>query len=149
MFSAKPSDSDGRLCRPRYTMPMTRRLLTLALFLAAAACAQNRVYELRTYTCNEGKLPDLLKRFREHTIEIFNRHGIQSVGYWIPQDDRSKTTLIYLISHASREQATKNWADFGADPEWKKVNADSNANGRIVAKVESVFLDPTDFSKLK
>jgi len=128
---------------------MTRRLLTLALFFAAFACAQSRVYELRTYTCNEGKLPDLMTRFRDHTIRIFQKHGMESVGYWIPQDDRSKNTLIYIISHASREAATQNWKDFGADPEWQKVNAESNANGRIVAKVESVFLTPTDFSKLK
>jgi hypothetical protein len=131
---------------------MTRRLLTLALFVAAAAFPQTqsgRVYELRTYTCFEGKLPDLLKRFREHTIDIFNRHHMESVGYWIPQDERSKTTLIYILAHPSREEAKKNWAEFGADPEWKKVNADSNANGRIVQKTESVFMDPTDFSKLK
>jgi NIPSNAP protein len=129
---------------------MTKRLLALAFLFTAFAFAQNRVFELRTYTCNEGKLPDLLKRFREHTIEIFNRHGMESVGYWIPQDpEKSKTTLIYIISHASREAATKNWKDFGDDPEWKKVNAESNANGRIVAKIDSVFMDPADFSKLK
>src|SRR5215471_19598640 len=107
---------------------MTRRLLTVALFLAASAFAQNRVFELRTYTCNEGKLPDLLKRFREHTIEIFNRHGMESIGYWVPQDgERSKNTLIYIVAHPSREEATKNWADFAADPEWKKVAAESEA----------------------
>jgi hypothetical protein len=128
---------------------MTRRLLTLAVFFAAFACAQGRVYELRTYTCAEGKLPDLLARFRDHTIGIFQKHGMESIGYWIPQDDRSKNTLIYIISHASREAATQNWKDFGADPEWQKVNAASNANGRIVLKVDSVFLTPTEFSKLK
>jgi hypothetical protein len=129
---------------------MMKRLLTLAILCAGFAFAQNRVFELRTYTCNEGKLPDLLKRFREHTIEIFNRHGMESIGYWVPQDpEKSKTTLIYIIAHSSREAATKNWQDFGNDPEWKKVNAESNANGRIVAKVESVFMDPADFSKLK
>jgi len=129
---------------------MTRRLLALAFLLTASVFAQNRVYELRTYTCADGKLEDLKKRFREHTIEIFNRHGMESVGYWVPQDgERSKNTLIYIISHASREAATKNWQDFSNDPEWKKVNAESNANGRIVIKVESVFMDPTDFSKLK
>src|SRR5437667_8394435 len=97
---------------------------------ATHAQTAERVFELRTYTCNEGKLPDLLKRFREHTVEIFKRHGMESIGYWIPQDpEKSKTTLIYIISHSSREAATKNWADFGADPEWKKVNADSNASG--------------------
>jgi len=129
---------------------MTRRLAVLSLFFAASVFAQNRVYELRTYTCFEGKLPDLLKRFREHTITIFNRHGMESIGYWIPQDpEKSKTTLIYILAHPSREAATKNWTDFRNDPEWKKVSADSEANGKIVQKVDSVFLDPTDFSRLK
>jgi len=130
---------------------MTRRLLTAVLLLAAAAFPQapTRVYEMRTYTCFEGKLPDLLKRFREHTIEIFNRHHMESVGYWIPQDDRSKTTLIYILAHPSREAARSNWREFSNDPEWKKVSADSEANGKIVQHVDSVFMDPTDFSKLK
>jgi hypothetical protein len=129
---------------------MTRRLLALLFLLTAAAFAQNRVYEMRTYICNEGKLEDLKKRFRDHTIEIFKRHGMESVGYWVPQDGPdSKTTLIYIISHASRQQAAANWKEFSADPEWKKVAAESEANGKIVAKVISVFMDPTDFSQLK
>ena len=128
---------------------MTRKLLLCALLCAGFAFAQNRVYELRTYTCNEGKLDALKARFRDHTIEIFKRHGIESIGYWVPQDERSKNTLIYIVSHPSVEAAKKNWADFGADPEWQKVNRESNANGRIVQKVESVFMDPTDFSQLK
>ena len=134
-----------------YTSGMTRRLLTAALVLATSVLAQapTRVYEMRTYTCFEGKLPDLLKRFREHTIEIFNRHHMESVGYWIPQDDRQKTTLIYILAHPSREAARQNWREFSADPEWKKVSADSEANGKIVQHVDSVFMDPTDFSKLK
>src|ERR1035438_5540795 len=133
-----------------YTIPMTRKFLQLSLLMACLAFGQSRVFELRTYTCNEGKLEALKARFRDHTIEIFKRHGIESIGYWIPQDgERSKTTLIYIIAHTSREQATKNWREFGADPEWKKVSADSEANGKIVAKVESVFMDPADFSQLK
>ena len=85
--------------------------LTGVFLLTAAAFAQNKVYELRTYTCPEGKLPDLLKRFRDHTIEIFNRHGMESIGYWVPVDaEKSKTTLVYIISHASLEQAKKTWA---------------------------------------
>ncbi len=129
---------------------MTRKLLWLALLLAGTACAQNRVFELRTYTCNEGKLETLKTRFRDHTIEIFKRHGMESIGYWIPQDERSKTTLIYIIAHKSREQATQNWKEFQADPEWKKVAADSEKNGKILAKPpESVFMDPADFSMIK
>ncbi len=127
------------------------RLLGLFLLLAGFASAQNRVYELRTYTCNEGKLEALKARFRDHTIEIFQRHGIESVGYWVPQDpEKSKTTLMYIVVHPSREAAKKNWAEFVADPEWRKVAADSEKDGKILAKPpESVFMDPTDFSKLK
>jgi hypothetical protein len=114
------------------------------------AFAENRVYELRTYTCYEGKLEALKTRFRDHTIRIFKKHGMESIGYWVPEDpEKSKTTLIYIIAHSSREQATKNWNDFRNDPEWKKVAADSEANGKIVLKVESVYMDPTDFSQLK
>jgi hypothetical protein len=126
---------------------MTRKLLLCALLFAGFAFGQNRVYELRTYTCNEGKLEALKTRFRDHTIEIFKKHGIESVGYWVPQD--IPNTLIYIVSHSSVEAAKKNWADFGADPEWQKVNKESNANGRIVQKVESHFMDPTDFSQIK
>src|SRR5215470_12382538 len=111
---------------------MIQKLLLLSLLCAAFAAAQNRVFELRTYTCNEGKLEALKTRFRDHTIEIFKRHGMESIGYWIPQDgEKSKTTLIYIIAHSSREQAAKNWKEFGADPEWKKVAAESEANGKI------------------
>ena len=124
--------------------------MALMVLSCAFAMAENRVYELRTYTCFEGKLETLKTRFRDHTIRIFKRHGMESVGYWVPQDpEKSKTTLIYVISHASRDQATKNWDDFRNDPEWKKVAADSEANGKIVQKVDSVFMDPTDFSMLK
>ena len=130
---------------------MIRKLVLLSLMTAGFALAQNRVFELRTYTCNEGKLETLKARFRDHTIEIFKRHGMESIGYWIPQDgERSKTTLIYIIAHTSREQAAKNWKEFGADPEWKKVAAESEANGKILSKPpESVFMDPADFSQIK
>jgi len=129
---------------------MARKLLLCALLFAGFAFAQNRVYELRTYTCFEGKLEALKARFRDHTITIFNRYGMESIGYWIPSDpEKSKTTLIYILAHPSRDAATKNWAAFRDDPEWKKVSADSEANGKIVQKVESVFIDPADFSKLK
>jgi hypothetical protein len=127
-----------------------RKLLLLLLLSAGFMAAQDRVYELRTYTCHEGKLDALKARFRDHTIAIFKRHNMESVGYWVPQDpERSKNTLIYIISHASREAATKNWADFNADPEWQKVRKESEAAGPIVVKTESVFMTPTDFSQLK
>ena len=116
----------------------------------AHAQSDRRVFELRTYTAPEGKLPELQARFRNHTMRIFNKHNMTSVGYWVPQDaPNSQNTLIYILSHPSREAAKKNWADFQADPEWQKVSAESQVNGRIVSKVESVFMEATDYSPIK
>src|ERR1700704_7081525 len=106
-----------------------------------------RVYELRTYTPAEGKLQDLHKRFRNHTLRIFKKHGMENVIYLSPQDAPLKdSTLIYIISHANRDQAKKNWTEFGADPEWQKVAAESGI-GRV--KIDSVYADPTDYSPMK
>ena len=117
---------------------------------AVQAQADHRVFELRKYTAPEGKLPELEARFRNHTIRIFNNHHMTSIGYWVPQDaPESQNTLIYLLAHPSREAAKKNWAEFQADPEWQKVSTESQVNGRIVTKVESTFMDPTDFSQIK
>ncbi len=118
----------------------------------SVALAQNagKVYEMRTYTAPDGKLPLLQARFRDHTMRIFNKHNMKSVGYWVPQDAPAKdNTLIYIISHDSREAAKKSWADFQADPEWKKVSAESQVDGRIVSAVVSVFMDATDYSPIK
>lgn len=116
----------------------------------AHAQGDKRVFELRTYTAPEGKLGELQARFRNHTVRIFNKHAMTSVGYFVPQDaPNSQNTLIYILAHPSREAAKKNWADFQADPEWVKVQAESQVNGRIVSKVDSVFMDPLDFSAIK
>ena len=116
----------------------------------AQAQVANRVFELRTYTAPAGKLPDLNARFRNHTMRIFQKHGMSSVGYWVPQDAPLKdNTLIYILSHESREAAAKSWAAFRADPDWVKAKAESEKDGPLTTKVESVFADPTDFSALK
>ena len=115
-----------------------------------AAQSSGRVFELRTYTAPEGKLGELHKRFRDHTIRIFEKHGMTSIGYWSPQDaPLSQNTLVYVIAHPSREAAKKGWDAFRNDPEWKKVASESQVNGPIISKVESVFLDPTDYSPIK
>jgi NIPSNAP len=109
-----------------------------------------RVYELRTYTAPDGKLEELHARFRNHTTRIFQKHGMSNVAYFRPQDAPLKdNTMIYLIAHQSREAAKQNWSAFGKDPEWQKVAQESQVNGKIVAKVESVFLDATDYSPMK
>lgn len=122
-------------------------LLSTVLSSVTQAQSKGRVFELRTYTTNEGKLDALQARFRDHTTRIFKKHGITNVGYWVPQE--KPNTLIYIVSHPSREAAKQNWDAFRADPEWQKVAKESEANGKIVAKVDSVFMDATDYSPLK
>ena len=120
--------------------------------LAAADPQENKasstvVYELRIYHTFEGKLDDLLTRFREHTMKLFEKHGIKNIAYWTPTDDPLKgKTLVYIISHPSREAATANWKAFQDDPEWQAVRNSSEANGKIVEKVDSTFMTMTDFS---
>ena len=117
---------------------------------AHALATEGRVFELRTYTTPPGQLPALHRRFREHTMELFTRHGMTNVVYWTPADSaRRENTLVYLLAYPSRQAARDSWAAFTADPEWQRVRAESEANGKIVEKVESVFLDPTDFSPMK
>jgi hypothetical protein len=105
------------------------------------------VYELRVYHAAPGKLADLLTRFREHTVKLFDRHGMKSVAYWTPLDEPDRSnTLIYILKHSSRDAATANWKAFQDDPEWKTVHEKSEANGKLVDKVDSTFMAMTDFS---
>jgi len=105
------------------------------------------VYELRVYHTYEGKLEDLLRRFREHTTKLFEKHGIKNVAYWVPVDEPLKgKTLIYILAHPSREAATANWQAFRDDPEWVRVRDKSEENGKLVEKVDSTFMVLTDFS---
>src|SRR5579863_1958149 len=108
----------------------------------------SRVYELRTYHAYPGKLEDLHKRFREHTLEIFARHNMKVVGFWGPTDQKegSENTLIYILEFPSREAATASWKAFRDDPEWQRVSKASEANGKLVEKVDSVFMKPTDYA---
>lgn len=132
-------------------MKSSSRLLALALLCALGStisALHAEVYELRTYVTHEGKLPDLEARFRNHTIRIFEKHGMMSEGYWVPTDgEAAKNTLIYVLRHESREAARASWKAFGADPEWKKVAAESEKNGKILAqRPESVFMTRADYS---
>jgi hypothetical protein len=141
---------------------MKRRTLLQAIPAAAALLSTSKwaasqdvdkslgstgVYELRVYHAAPGKLPDLLTRFRDHTVKIFEQHGMTSVAYWTPLDEPEKSsTLIYILRHPSREAATANWQSFRDDPNWKSVQAKSEANGKLVEKVDSTFMALTDFS---
>ena len=109
-----------------------------------------RVFELRTYTTAPGKLDDLHKRFADHTMKIFARHGMKNVVYWTPDDPKLKTnTLVYVLAHKNRKAAAKSWDAFRKDPQWKKAFAESRKSGPIVTRVVSRFLNPTDYSPFK
>src|SRR5438309_1050467 len=103
------------------------------------------LFELRTYTPMPGGLDALLARFRDHTDGIFARHGMTSVGYWVPAEGLPDQ-LIYLLAFPSREAAEASWAAFRADPEWQRVRQESEADGPLAARIESLFLVPTDYS---
>ena len=109
--------------------------------------ASTGVYELRVYHAAPGKLGELLARFRDHTTKLFDRYGIENVAYWTPLDEPEKSnTLIYILQHPSREAAVANWKSFQDDPEWKSVKAKSEANGKLVERIDSTYLALTDFS---
>jgi hypothetical protein len=117
---------------------------------AKPVSAADRIFEIRTYTVASGQLPLLHKRFRDHTMKLFEKHGMTNVGYFTPVDSAlSQTTLVYVMAYPNREAARKAWADFSSDPEWKQVTAASDAEGLKVLKAQSMFVNPTDFSPLK
>lgn len=133
---------------------MTRtQFMALAATLPAAADAQTagRVFELRTYTTLPGRLPNLLARFRDHTVKLFEKHGITNIGYWTPVEGQegAGNMLVYLLAHASVEAQKKSFDAFRADPAWVKARTESEVDGKIVDKVVSVTLQAADFSRMK
>jgi hypothetical protein len=126
-------------------------LVATAGAFAASPAAEGRVFELRTYTAAPGKLAALNARFRDHTLALFKRHGLEVVGFWEPTDKEAGAgeTLVYILAHPSRTAAEANWKAFRADPEWIKVKGDSEANGPLTTRIDSVFLSPADYSPLR
>ncbi len=118
---------------------------------SAASPGKDRIFEMRTYYTLEGRLPALNKRFREHTCDLFKKHGMDLVGFWTPVDEKDgkSNKLVYILAYPSKEAADASWKAFRDDPVWKKAQAESEKDGKIVAKVESVFLNPTDYSLTK
>ena len=109
-----------------------------------------RVLEVRRYTANPGKLDELVKRMREGETSLFEKHGMKGVFYSVAAEaPESQNTYVYVLSHQNREAAKKSWDGFRNDPAWKSLRDPSEANGPLVAKVESIFVSPTDFSPLK
>ena len=128
--------------------------LLASLVLSGATMSQEkpvsstRIFEMRTYYSHPGRMSALDARFRDHTCKLFEKHGIQIVGFWKPKD-KSDEVLVYILAYPSREAADKSWKTFREDPVWTKAKEVSEKSGPIVKKVESVFLNPTDYSPIK
>ncbi len=105
------------------------------------------IYEYRAYEANPGKLQDLQARFRNHTMEIFERHGMKNVAYWTVEGEANR--LDYVLAFEDADQMKRAWAAFGQDPEWQRVRSESEVNGKLVENVTSTTLTPTDFSPLR
>jgi NIPSNAP len=115
------------------------------------AAAADRVFEVRTYVASAGRFDAMMTRFRDHTLRFFTKHGMTSIGYWTPVAGTpgAGNTVMYILAHESREAAAKSWAAFNADPEWQKVRTDSLVGGNPVARADSYFVAPADFSPIK
>ena len=113
----------------------------------------SRVFEMRTYYAQPGKLEDLQARFRNHTLKLFEKHGMTNIGYWVPVDEKTGqptgNTLVYILAYPSAEARTKAWDGFRADPAWSAARDESEKNGKLLEKIESVFLKATDYSAIK
>jgi hypothetical protein len=137
-------------------------LLGLGLCLAASSAGaedkndkaekkvDTRVFEMRTYYAEPGKMKALHARFRDHTNKLFDKHGMTIIGFWVPTDPKeAEERMVYILAFPSREAAAASWKAFQADPVWKAAKDASETEGKLVKKVESVFLNPTDYSPIK
>ena len=122
--------------------------MTTSLFAAVAKPGRKpdpRLFELRVYYAPPGKFENIVDRFRQHTLKLFEKHGMENVGYWVPTDT-TKHIIYYILAYPNREARDASWKAFGSDPAWKEVVAKTEANGKIVQKVETYFMTATDFS---
>lgn len=117
----------------------------LSVLRVFSQSSDTRVYELRIYYTEQGRMDALVKRFTDHTTKLFEKHGMKNEGYWLAANDPNK--LIYVLSYPSQEAREVSWKAFGSDPAWQKAREASEKDGKIVAKVESLFMSKTDFSK--
>lgn len=129
---------------------VTTRMMKTTAFsppFGPSAREADRIFELRTYTALPGKRDDLLARFRNHTMGLFTKHGMENVAYWLPQD--SEQELVYMLAFPSRFARNEAWREFEMDPEWQKVFEESREDGPLVKNVESTLLRPTDYSPIR
>ena len=107
------------------------------------------IYEYRVYEAAPGKMPALNARFRDHTLKLFERHGIKNIGYWTSNIGDYSDRLIYIVAFESVEQRERAWAAFGADPDWQRARRESEVDGALTTRIFNTLLNPTDYSPLK
>jgi len=107
------------------------------------------LYELRIYNCSPGRLPELLNRFENITIKIWEKHGIRQAGFWTTLIGENNQTLYYMLEWESLADREKKWNSFQNDPEWHSKRAETEKNGPLVASLSNSILQPTDFSSVK
>ena len=148
-------------------VPM-RSLVTAALTVGAFACgtwfgrdvgsptalaaepAASRLYELRIYTAAPGRMDALHARFRDHTLRLFQKHGIESVGYWTGVDDGQREKLYYVVAYPDREARERRLVNgIAKDAEFLAAVAESEKAGKLTSAVESILLAPTSYSPMR
>lgn len=107
------------------------------------------IYEMRVYRCAPSRLPALLARFQNHTLKLWEKHGIRQAGFWTTLVGESNQELIYLLAWENLAEREAKWNAFQADPEWHAVRAESEKDGPIIANASNQLLVPTAFSAVK
>lgn len=145
---ARKSEENGKLVNKVKSVFMNAE--EISPVIKPSSSGKDRSFELRTYHCMPGKFDDLVTRFRKHTRKLFEKHGIQNIAYWSSVDpNKTQPDLVYILAYPTEEQGKQAWVDFRKDPKWIKAKDASEKNGAIVESVESVFLKPLEFSKIK
>lgn len=104
------------------------------------------IYELREYQTVPGRMPALIARFRDHTLELFARHGLEVVFMSQTEfGDNITNELVYVLAFTDHGELHARWASFLGDPEWQQVKADSERDGPIVAAVRRRVLTTAPF----
>jgi NIPSNAP protein len=117
----------------------------LAPFFSQAQGKDTRYYELRVYYCHPGRLDALVERFTNHTTKLFEKHGMENVGYWLPVNN-TDNALYYVLAYPSKEKRDESWKAFGSDSTWQRVSKQSEESGKIVKNVVSTFMTAADIS---
>jgi hypothetical protein len=144
----KKTEAEGRLVERVVSQYLIES--DLSPLIEPKQTAPPRTFELRTYTPSPGRMPNLLARFRNHTCKLFRKHDMEGVGYWLTEaKDAEEPKLVYILAHPTETEGKRNFDEFRADKRWVKAKAESEANGSLTVKVESLFLKPTDYSPIQ